>query len=330
MADRKCLICGCDLQDELSIGTLTVYNCPRCGSWAPLPPLKETPEHLRVSISEQLGPFDDLKSVRRRSRLSHIIRKQQEAGKQVGVRPDMLPQWGLDQPPPTPFEQLDALILWVGDHQPSPNEPAISSYLELSAWLGVQIARERQESNFLWLLGQEKCKDWLVSSAQFISSVGFNLTMNGWSRYQSLKEQQNNSKFAFMAMQFNDDALNSVFRDCFVPAVERTGFELRDLTDRQGAGLIDDQLRVALRNCRFVVADVTHGNNGAYWEAGFAEGLGKPVIYTCRENEWTERKVHFDTNHLVTIIWSPNDLNLAADRLAATIRATLPTEARLS
>jgi nucleoside 2-deoxyribosyltransferase len=47
---------------------------------------------------------------------------------------------------------------------------------------------------------------------------------------------------------------------------------------------IDDQMRVALRTSRFVVADLTRGNRGAYWEAGFAEGLGRPVIYTCRMN----------------------------------------------
>lgn len=109
----------------------------------------------------------------------------------------------------------------------------------------------------------------------------------------------------------------------------RADFELRILTDRQPAGLIDDQLRVALRASRFVIADLTHGNNGAYWEAGFAEGLGRPVIYTCRKAEWDVRKTHFDTNHLVTIIWEPNQLEDAGTRLTATIRATLPGEARL-
>jgi hypothetical protein len=111
--------------------------------------------------------------------------------------------------------------------------------------------------------------------------------------------------------------------------VGRADFELRILTDRQPAGLIDDQLRVALRASRFVIADLTHGNNGAYWEAGFAEGLGRPVIYTCRKAEWDVRKTHFDTNHLVTIIWEPNQLEDAGTRLTATIRATLPGEARL-
>ncbi len=133
-----------------------------------------------------------------------------------------------------------------------------------------------------------------------------------------------------MALQFGDAELDRVVKDCFAPAVKRAGFDLRVLTEKQPAGLIDDQLRVALRTSRFVVADLTHGNNGAYWEAGFAEGLGRPVIYTCRKKEWDEKKPHFDTNHLVTITWDISDLASAAERLTATVRATLPADAKMT
>ena len=54
-----------------------------------------------------------------------------------------------------------------------------------------------------------------------------------------------------------------------------------------------------------MIADLTHDNNGAYWEARFAEGLGRPVIYTCRKQKWDATKSHFDTSHLNTIIWDP-------------------------
>src|SRR5271170_4688313 len=145
--------------------------------------------------------------------------------------------------------------------------------------------------------------------------------MAGWTRYEAIKHAQIESRTAFMAMQFGDEELNLAVENAFKPAVNRTGFELRLLSDGQPASLIDDQLRVALQTSRFVIADLTHANNGAYWEAGFAEGLGRPVIYTCRQKEWDEldergrRKVHFDTNHLVTIIWDPTHLDDASTRL---------------
>ena len=38
-------------------------------------------------------------------------------------------------------------------------------------------------------------------------------------------------------------------------------------------------------------------------------------------------KTHFDTNHMLTIIWESADLKKAENALAATIRATLRAEA---
>ena len=133
-----------------------------------------------------------------------------------------------------------------------------------------------------------------------------------------------------MALKFGDAVLDRMVSDCFRPAVAKTGFELQTLTHKQPAGLIDDQLRVALRRSRFVLADLTHDNEGAYWEAGFAEGLGRPVIYTCRQEVWKEKKPHFDTNHLLTIVWSPERVADVSRHLTDTIRATLPAEALMT
>jgi nucleoside 2-deoxyribosyltransferase len=134
-----------------------------------------------------------------------------------------------------------------------------------------------------------------------------------------------------MAMPFGNPEVTTAYEECFRKAAEDAGFGLRILTEAQGAGLIDDQLRVAIRAAKFLVADVSTGNRGAYWEAGFAEGLGRPVIYTCREDvlkdKTHEHHPHFDTNHMNTVTWAPDKLEDARRRLTATIRNTFPTEA---
>jgi len=132
-----------------------------------------------------------------------------------------------------------------------------------------------------------------------------------------------------MAMQYHDPELDKVFAECFGPAVYETGFDLRRLDEAPPAGLIDDRLRVEIRTSRFLIADLTGDNRGVYWEAGFAEGIGRPVIYTCEEGYFEKHGTHFDTNHHQTIIWKPSDLDLAASELKTTIRATLPAEAIL-
>jgi hypothetical protein len=130
-----------------------------------------------------------------------------------------------------------------------------------------------------------------------------------------------------MAMKFGDPTLDVVVKDCFKPAVARAGFVLRLLTDQPKAGLIDNHLRAALLASRFTIADLSHGNHGAYWEAGFAEGLDRPVFYTCKASVWEEQKSHFDTNHMHTVLWDDKNLKKAEDELADTIRATLRDEA---
>jgi hypothetical protein len=179
-----------------------------------------------------------------------------------------------------------------------------------------------------WLLDQLRPKKLFDETLVGGNRLDIKLTVAGWEVYEHLKKAAVESRTAFMAMKFGDATLDRTVDECFRPAVARAGFELRKLTDQQPAGLIDDQLRAALLSGRFVIADLTHGNHGAYWEAGFAEGLGRPVIYTCEQESWAKRATHFDTNHMLTIIWSTADLEKAGRQLTATIRATLRTEAK--
>ena len=39
-------------------------------------------------------------------------------------------------------------------------------------------------------------------------------------------------------------------------------------------------MRRMIQGALFVIADLTHENRGAYWEAGYAEGLSKTVRHT--------------------------------------------------
>lgn len=50
---------------------------------------------------------------------------------------------------------------------------------------------------------------------------------------------------------------------------------------------------LAIRSCRFLVADAFGERTAVYYEAGFAGGLGKLVIWTCQKDELA--KVSFDT-----------------------------------
>jgi nucleoside 2-deoxyribosyltransferase len=132
-----------------------------------------------------------------------------------------------------------------------------------------------------------------------------------------------------MAMAFGNETLNRVFVEYLKPASEAAGFRLVRIDEGPSAGLIDVRLQNEIRTSRFLVADLTDRNPGAYWEAGFAHGLGLPVIYTCEADAFEKKGTHFDTNHFHTIKWDAGNPAEAASRLRDTIRATLPEEAKL-
>ena len=82
-------------------------------------------------------------------------------------------------------------------------------------------------------------------------------------------------------------------------------------------------MREQIRDSAFVIVDLTHDNSGAYWEAGYAEGLGKPVISICEEEKFREAQSHFDTNHSTTVLWHPDRGDEFSRSLIATLRRSL-------
>ena len=83
---------------------------------------------------------------------------------------------------------------------------------------------------------------------------------------------------------------------------------------------ICDKIVAEIRTCQFLVADVTRQRQNVYFEAGFAMGLGRPVIWTCKEYDFTN--VHFDTQQENYILWKePRDLRT---KLTDRIKATIP------
>jgi hypothetical protein len=271
----------------------------------------------------------------RRALMSHTIRRMKglEDTPIPMIVSDKLETYWSGNRLPTPTSQADQLILLSGDAQLSPEDPIRLSAYFLDAWVGASLTTAGDpHSGVAWLcthLADEKLLHAQTDGADESSRVyRMQLTMRGWEKYAQLKQTRINSRTAFMAMKFGDTQLDDMVEACFKPAVKRAGFELKKLTDEQPAGLIDDQIKAAILSGRFVIADLTHGSYGAYWEAGFAEGLNLPVIYTCEKTVWDEKETHFDTNHMLTIVWDSAKPKEAGNALTATIRATLRAEAR--
>lgn len=109
----------------------------------------------------------------------------------------------------------------------------------------------------------------------------------------------------FVAMWFHK-SLRQAYDDGISRAIINSGYTPRRVDRTEHADRIDDEVIAEIRRSAFVVADFTEHRPNVYYEAGFAHGLGRRVIFTCRENS---KGLHFDVRQYNTIEWkTPADL----------------------
>ncbi len=291
-------------------------ECDQCGQYF------LSTEALHDMAGELQGDPDRI------ARIGHGIRRMQRGHQPPFLMREQIVNM-LATPLPSVSEQANNLVRWLGENLKGPGERDQIESATHQFIVGARTAKG------LDLIVDHLFEAQILSGnqAKFLdgnSSSNATLTFRGWEYFDQLQRGEVDSRTAFMAMKYGDANADHLVNQVFRPAVAQTGFALVRLDDRPEAGLIDDRLRVQIRTARFLIADLSHGNQGAYWEAGYAEGLGKPVIYTCERKAFEREKTHFDTNHHLTVLWDVENPAQAAEQLKATIRATLPDEVKLT
>ena len=137
----------------------------------------------------------------------------------------------------------------------------------------------------------------------------YTVTVEGYARVEEIYDSVA-SRQAFVAMWF-DSSMNAAYEQGIAPAIASSGYDPKIINRDPTVDKIDDAIVAEIRRSKFIVADFTHGDDGprggVYYEAGFADGLGIPVIFTCRYD--MIGKVHFDTRQRNHIVWnSPDEL----------------------
>jgi len=273
-------------------------------------------------------------SIASRAALSHLIRTRRDLEIHSGTglplvdKPalERLAKAGLNLP--VPSEQVRNFVRWTGEQSRS-SGPRIKPNLdELRATVGTtsneeltDLAYDLQDEGYLDLSPPKRHPG--------ISILGdVRMTLKGWRYWESLREGTTATVDGFIAMQFGDERLDAfIAANVNGRAAQELGVSIHRV-DSPGvtkAGVIDNIMREAIADAAFVLVELSHGNNGAYWEAGYAEGLGKPVIYLCEQAVWddTSRRPHFDVNHCTTVMWTETDPDRFVEQLVATINNSL-------
>ena len=224
----------------------------------------------------------------------------------------------------SPAVQAMKLIRHIGDEVSQSGKPLarLSNFREIIGSPTEEFAETILDALWSQKLVQMNERGRTGGGSIFRGDVS--LTLDGWERYEAEKRGEFNGNYGFIAMQFDNSELDNFVNAVVKPAVkDGIGYKLVDMKDIARAGIIDNIMRIEIRDAAFVIVDLTHSNPGAYWEAGYAEGLGKPVIYICKKEMFEAEGTHFDTNHCTTIPWSRKDEAGFREQLIATLRRSL-------
>lgn len=137
-------------------------------------------------------------------------------------------------------------------------------------------------------------------------------------------------KTAFIAMSFSatphigmpDDDLMQI-RSAFKEGIKRAGYIPIVIDEKKHNNYIPLEIENQIMESSFLVQDLTYKNEGAIYEAGLADGKGKPVIRCIRKKEFDDPQTipHFDYRQKSMIIWTTYDE--LAQRLEEQIKETI-------
>ncbi len=135
----------------------------------------------------------------------------------------------------------------------------------------------------------------------------FKFTFEGLNYISSLEKNNRYSNRCFIAMSFSVEPKIREIRDTIRSAIEATKNQpiFIDEAHYESNKTINDAILAEIKKSKFLVADFTEQKEGVYFEAGFALGLGLPVIYCCHDDDF--KNSHFDLNHYPHIIYKTND-----------------------
>jgi hypothetical protein len=105
--------------------------------------------------------------------------------------------------------------------------------------------------------------------------------------------------FVFVLMPFKD-SFEDVYQFGIKQAVEECNLFCERVDEQHFTEKIIDVVFNNIKRARFVIADMTGRNPNVFYEAGYAEALGKPIIYITQD---PSSEIPFDLNQKPHLIY---------------------------
>ena len=89
---------------------------------------------------------------------------------------------------------------------------------------------------------------------------------------------------AFIVMQFQPPDYEALFKEVIEPVCRAEGLQAYRADSTYMPGLVIEDIKRQIAECRVVIAEITPGNPNVYYEVGYADALNKPLIFIADRN----------------------------------------------
>lgn len=321
------------------------YDCPVCGRFELAWPVEDSPlnrNHLAAYLvyHSYQQPKEGRKTEYRynTTRKKEFCDEARNRYKQGEIRygcPIHMDSQMIDSWYPRNFsERVDKILLYISKHVGHIGQPLslpVNRMLNVlfvdkqkldwnltsptrDQWVERDEVEYMQEANYmLRYLRQQNYIE--TDDFKELKTHSMLLTPAGYARVDELQKNTGKGRSVLVAMKFGDET--KLLREAIRKGVSDAGYLAIFIDEVQHNDFITPELLKHIRDSKFVVVDLTHQNNGAYFEEGYAMGLGKPVIQLCKNGT----TLHFDIAQKNTIMWDNEDD--IPQRLCNRIKATI-------
>lgn len=330
---RVCPICDTKLKLELDEDTNNIYyvNCETCGRFAIDEDYYEDAidiANAEISKSQIASYLFYHKEHRPYSFLCGTDVFVPSSYRQVSIKE--IENWY----PKTFSEKVDRFLLGLAGRLNFFGEPILFTREQLYSAcfvnrtpqgpMGTHPDAIKAQADFFeeYLTSQEYTKT---------TTNGFIIQPKGFERIDALQQENRGSgKNVFVSMSFGDDTTQTreALRNAIIDAKYSPEFIDEVIHNKQ---IVPEMFRL-IRESRFLILEISVPNYGAYYEAGYALGLGKEVIICCNSKVFTKKyeteeekkyerylRPHFDVAQKQLLIW--DDYEDLRKKLAEWIRA---------
>jgi nucleoside 2-deoxyribosyltransferase len=101
-------------------------------------------------------------------------------------------------------------------------------------------------------------------------------------------------------MSFSDDPILQDLYESFKEVCTKEGYDCRRVDDAGNVPRILPEILARISDCAFTIVDLSDEKANVYYELGYAEALGKPLIVTAKMGT----KLPFDVKDIPVLFWA--------------------------